>query len=324
MTDANRSDPVSPVHGILLLDKPPGLSSNAALQRVRRLFGRPTAGHTGSLDPLATGMLPICLGEATKIAGLLLGASKAYETEVELGRRTATGDAEGEVIDEAPVPPLTRTVVEERLVKLVGPLEQRPPMYSAVHVNGRRLYQLARQGLEVDRPARTVHIRSIELEDFTAPRLRLRVVCSTGTYIRTLAESIAAALGTVGYVTRLRRLWVEPFANDRMHTLEELEEAATAGSQALFRLLLPIERALAGTDEVQLDADNTRRLAQGQRVPMQGESGLKAVYGPDRRVLGLAELSADGFLHARRLFTWAIGSMACVQPMPVESIPDRR
>jgi tRNA pseudouridine55 synthase len=324
VTDENRSDPFSQVHGILLLDKPSGLSSNAALQRVRRLFGRATAGHTGSLDPLATGMLPICLGEATKVAGLLLGASKAYVAEVELGRRTATGDAEGEVIERASVPALARSLVEERLSKLVGPLAQRPPMYSAVHVNGQRLYRLARQGLEVDRPARTVHVYSLELEDFATPRLRLKIVCSTGTYIRTLAESIAEALGTVGYVAGLHRLWVDPFARDRMHTLEELAAAAASGAEALLALLLPIERALVGMAEVHVESGAARRLAQGQLVAVSGSPGLKAVYGPERCVLGLAELSADGFLHAKRLFTWAIGSMACAKPMAVESAPHRR
>ncbi len=312
------------IHGIVLLDKPLGLSSNAALQRVRRLYGRPTAGHTGSLDPLATGMLPICLGEATKIAGLLLGGRKAYETEIALGRRTATGDAEGEVVEEAPLPALPRVEVEARLARLVGPQLQTPPMFSAVHVGGKRLYELARLGLEVDRPARQIEILALELRQFATDRLTLSVVCTTGTYIRTLAEDVAKALGTVGHVARLRRLWVEPFQSASMHTLEALERIAASGAGALAQLVLPLGLALAGTPEIHLDAEAARRLAQGQRVPAEGDPGLKAAYGPMRRLLGLAELSADGSLHARRLFTWAIDSKACVQPNAVERDPSGR
>ncbi len=313
-----------PVHGIVLLDKPLGLSSNAALQRVRRLYGRPTAGHTGSLDPLATGMLPICLGEGTKIAGLLLGGRKAYETEIALGSRTATGDKEGEVVESAPLPALTRVQVEAQIMKLVGPQLQTPPMYSAVHVGGRRLYELARQGMEVDRPARQIEILALELRQFATDRLTLGVVCTTGTYIRTLAEDIAKALGTVGHVARLHRQWVEPFQAVPMHSLEALEHFAACGSDDLARLVLPIEQALTGMPQIHLDAKGALRLAQGQRVPAGGDQGLKAVYGPGQRLLGLAELSAEGSLHAKRLFTWAIDSKACVQPNAVERDPGRR
>lgn len=312
------------LHGILLLDKPLGLSSNAALQRVRRLFGRPTAGHTGSLDPLATGMLPICLGEGTKIAGLLLGGRKAYRTEVAFGRRTATGDTEGEVIEEAPVPALARATIEARLAALVGPQLQTPPMYSAVHVGGQRLYELARRGIEVDRPARPIEIHAIQLEEVATDRATLTIVCSSGTYIRTLAEDVAKALGTVGHVAHLHRLWVEPFQALPMHTLAALEYTAASGAEALASLVLPLELALAGTPEIELDAEAARRLAQGQRVPGVGDPGLKAVFGPERRLLGLAGLSAEGTLHARRLFTWAIDSKACAQPNAVESGPGRR
>ena len=312
------------VHGIVLLDKPPGLSSNAALQRVRRLYGRPTAGHTGSLDPLATGMLPICLGEATKIAGLLLGGRKAYETQIALGRRTSTGDTEGEVIEEAPLPALTRMEVEARLARLVGPQLQTPPMFSAVHVGGKRLYELARQGLEVERAARPIEILALELGQFATDRLTLSVACTTGTYIRTLAEDVARALGTVGHVTRLHRQWVEPFQAASMHTLAALERIAASGADALAQVVLPLEQALTGTPEIHLDAEAARRLAQGQRVPAEGNPGLKVVFGPLRHLLGLGELSPEGSLHARRLFTWAIDSKACAQPNAVESVPGGR
>jgi tRNA pseudouridine55 synthase len=269
-------------------------------------------------------MLPICLGEGTKIAGLLLGGRKAYETEIALGSRTATGDREGEVIETAAVPALTRAEVEARLAAMVGPQLQTPPMYSAVHVGGKRLYELARQGLEVERPARQVEILALQLQQFATDRLTLGVVCTTGTYIRTLAEDVAKALGTVGHVARLHRQWVEPFQEVPMHTLETMEQIAASGESALAQLVLPLEQGLTGTPEVHLDAEAARRLALGQRVPASGDSGLKAVFGPGRRLLGLAELSAEGSLHARRLFTWAIDSKACVQPNAVERDPSRR
>jgi tRNA pseudouridine55 synthase len=316
--------PDSLVHGILLLDKPFGLSSNAALQRVRRLFGRPTAGHTGSLDPLATGMLPICLGEATKVAGLMLGGRKAYETEIALGRRTSTGDAEGEVVEEKPVPELSRPMVEARLAALIGWQRQRPPMFSAVHVGGVRLYQLARRGIAVDRPVRSIEILDVELRDLAADRLSVRIVCSTGTYIRVLAEDIAQRLGTVGHVAGLHRLWVEPFEDAPMSGIHALENRAASGRNALQALVLPIERALVGLAEAHLETREARRLAQGQKVVAEGLPGLKAVYGPGRHLLGLGELENDGCLHARRLFTWAIDSMACAQRVAVESAPGRR
>jgi tRNA pseudouridine55 synthase len=307
------------VVGILLLDKPLGLSSNQALQRVRRLFGGVSAGHTGSLDPLATGMLPICLGEATKVAGLLLGGRKAYEADIALGRRTSTGDTEGEIVEERAVPELPGAFVEERLATHIGTSQQRPPMHSAIHVGGVRLYELARRGIEVERPARPIEIYAIELLGLEPARLTVRVVCSTGTYVRTLAEAIAESLGTVGHVTRLQRLWVEPFAGEPMHTLESLGRAAAGGPEALAALVLPIERSLAGLMQIRLDADAARRLAHGQKVPAGGVAGLHAVYGPDGELLGLGGLGEDGLLQARRLFTWAIGSKACAKKNAVES-----
>ena len=322
--DENRPVPVHrSVPGILLLDKPFGLSSNQALQRARRCFGRPPAGHTGSLDPLATGMLPICLGEATKIAGLLLGSRKSYLADIGLGRRTATGDAEGEPIEERPVPQLSPSHVQKLLLAFVGSRQQKPPMYSAVHVGGERLYKLARQGIEVDRPARTIAIERIELIELGTASLRIAVECSSGTYIRVLAEEIALALGTVGFVSALRRVWVEPFAGEPLHTLDSLEALAAADPQDLAGLLLPIERGLAGREAIELDFERARRLSQGQAVAVTGQPGPRVVFGPGQRLLGLGELGEDGRLKPRRLFSWAIDSKACAQKDAVERDPGR-
>lgn len=312
------------VHGILLLDKPLGLSSNQALQRVRRIYGRPSAGHTGSLDPLATGMLPICIGEATKIAGLLLGARKTYLTRIQLGKRTATGDAEGDVIEERPVPAMERAAVERALATFIGRHEQKPPMYSAVHVGGVRLYRLARKGIEIERPSRSIEIHRIDLLALEPEALRIGVDCSTGTYIRVLAEEIAVALGTVGFVSELRRLAVEPFEGEPMWSLANLEAAAGEGPESLARVLLPIERGLAGRAEIHLDSERMRRLAHGQQVAGDGRPGPCVVFGPGRRLLGLGEVGEDGRLRARRLFSWAIDSRACAQNVAVESDPVRR
>jgi tRNA pseudouridine55 synthase len=318
------------MHGILLLDKPSGLSSNAALQRVRRLLAplhggeRPAAGHTGSLDPLATGMLPICLGEATKVAGLMLAGRKAYEAEIALGRRTSTGDTEGEVIGEAPVPQLACSSVEERLRTFIGPQRQRPPMYSAIHRGGVRLYQLARRGIEVEREARPVEIHAIDLLALEPDRIRLAVVCSKGTYIRVLGEDIAQALGSLGHLARLHRQWVEPFESAVSHRLEDLERLAERDPDALGARILPIGRALAGLDQAHLDREAARRLTQGQRVPAEGVAGVKAVYGPGGLLLGIGELSVEGLLRARRLFTWAVESMGCATRGAVERVPGGR
>ncbi|MGH8262458.1 MAG: tRNA pseudouridine(55) synthase TruB [Steroidobacteraceae bacterium] len=318
----NRSVPGIP--GILLLDKPLGLSSNQALQRVRRCYGRPVAGHTGSLDPLASGMLPICLGEATKIAGLLLGSRKSYVAQIALGRRTATGDAEGEVLEERSIPRLAEASVAEALCAFVGPRQQKPPMYSAVHVGGERLYKLARQGIEVDRPVRAIAIHRLDLIEFGPGSLRIGVECSTGTYIRALGEEIAVALGTVGFLSALRRVWVEPFAGEPMQTLDSLEARAATEPQGLAGLLLPIERGLAGREEIELDFERALRLAQGQIVAVQGHSGPRVVFGPGRRLLGLGEVAEDGWLRPRRLFSWAIDSKACARQDAVERDPGRR
>lgn len=250
--------------GILLLDKPRGLSSNAALQRVRRLFKGEKAGHAGALDPLATGMLPICLGEATKIAGDILAGSKRYRFTIALGSRTATGDAEGEVTAEAPVPALTRAGVEAVLAGFHGSRMQVPPMYSALKQGGQPLYRLARAGRTVERAPRAIEIFGLQLTGLEAGSLELETSCSKGTYVRVLAEEIAAALGTVGHVSALRRLEVEPFGAEPMQTLESLERTCAAGGMAP---LLPADFPLRHLPAVQLTGADAARLRKGQAVP---------------------------------------------------------
>jgi tRNA pseudouridine55 synthase len=249
--------------GILLLDKPHGLSSNAALQRVRRLLGGVKAGHAGSLDPLATGMLPICIGEATKIVGDIVAGAKRYRFTVTLGRRTASGDAEGEVTATAAVPALTRAAVAAVLRGFLGPQTQVPPMHSAIKQGGAPLYRLARAGRTVERAPRAIEIHALELLELAGESLELEARCSKGTYIRVLAEDIAARLGTLGFVSALRRLSVEPFGDEPMRTLESLEEECARGGQLA---LLPADLPLQHLAKVALPEASVARLLQGQAV----------------------------------------------------------
>ncbi len=293
--------------GILLLDKPRGLSSNAALQRVRRLFGGVKAGHAGSLDPLATGMLPICLGEATKIAGDILAGAKHYRFTIALGQRTATGDAEGAVTAEAAVPALTRTGVEALLQGFVGPRTQVPPMYSALKQGGKPLYRLARAGRTVERAPRAIELYELRLIGLEAGSLEVETSCSKGTYVRVLAEEIAAALGTVGHVSALRRLAVEPFDAEPMQTLESLERICAAGGTAP---LLAADYPLKHLPAVHLTAGNVARLRQGQLVPaavpaadhaLATEAPRVRLYDEAGRFLGVGITAGAGAVRPRRL-----------------------
>ena len=232
------------VNGLVLLDKPAGLSSNQALQRVKRLFEAGKAGHTGSLDPFATGMLPICLGEATKTSGHMLESNKCYRAAARLGQATATGDPEGEVVETCDVPDLAEPAIEDALQAFLGETEQVPPMYSALKHQGRRLYELAREGLSVERKARRIVIHRLELLAWRRPDLEFEVLCSKGTYVRTLAMDIAGRLGSCAHLTALRRLYVEPFAGQQMHDIETLEALAHEGR--LQSALLPLDAGLAG------------------------------------------------------------------------------
>jgi tRNA pseudouridine55 synthase len=282
------------VDGILLLDKPEGLTSNAALQRVRRLYRARKAGHTGSLDPLASGLLPICLGQATKASGMLLDSDKTYWVSIALGDRTATGDREGEVVERAPVPELKRDFVERVAAGFVGESEQVPPMYSALKHRGERLYRLARRGLEVERSPRRVVIRRLELLGLEPERLQFEVACSKGTYVRSLAEDIARACGTVGHVANLRRLQLGPFRDPRMHRLDEIEQSTQAPKE-LDALLLPTDAALPGLPAVGLGLAEQAFVLQGQPVFAAGpRAALVRMYGVDGRFLGVGRMSAEG------------------------------
>ena len=285
--------------GILLLDKPRGLSSNAALQRVRTLFGREKAGHVGSLDPLATGMLPICLGEATKVAGEILEGRKCYRFTVTLGARTTTGDAEGVVSERAAIPPLERSHVEAVLARFVGPSQQVPPMYSAIKRAGQPLYRLARAGVTVERAPRPIEVSQLRLLTLAPETLALEVLCSKGTYVRVLAEDIAAALDTLGYVSVLRREYVEPFEGETLHTLESLAETRAGGGEPT---LLPIDRPLGHLPAVHLDPEAARRVRHGQAVSVaDAPQGTRVrLYGAEG-FLGIGASDAEGSVRPRRL-----------------------
>jgi len=284
------------VDGILLLDKPLGMSSNAALQQVRRLFRARKAGHTGSLDPLASGLLPVCFGQATKVSGLLLDADKRYTVTARLGAGTTTGDAEGAVCATAPVPPADPALLEDVLARFRGPILQVPPMYSALKRDGQRLYALARRGIEVERQPRSVSILELHALSWVADRLDLAVLCSKGTYIRTLVEDIAAALGTVGHVERLRRTQVGNFRDERLWRPEELEELRTAGGEeVLSQVLLAPDAALRHWPEVHLGTAEAAWLLQGQAVFVAGPAGERVrVYGPDGNFLGVGQMTPEG------------------------------
>lgn len=293
-TPAAPAAPRRQVDGILLLDKPEGITSNAALQRVRRAYRARKAGHTGSLDPLASGLLPVCLGQATKASALLLDADKTYDVTVALGERTATGDREGEVVERAGVPALDESAVRRVAARFVGRQQQVPPMYSALKHGGERLYRLARRGVEVERPPRQVTIHGLELLGIDGSRLRFQVRCSKGTYVRTLAEDIARALGTVGHVASLRRLALGPFEAPRLHGLAEVE-AAAGSREALDALLLPPDAALVAMPAVHLGVAEQALVLQGQAVFAPGPGGARVrMYGPGGRFLGVGRMTAEG------------------------------
>ncbi len=292
------------IHGIVLLDKPRGLTSNQALQRVKRLCNASKAGHSGSLDPLATGMLPICFGEATKLSGFMLAANKRYQVRAILGAATSTGDSDGDVVGKMPVPALSEQSVLATLEAFVGEIEQVPPMYSALKHEGQRLYTLARKGIEVDRPPRPVWIHALDLLSYDSPSLELRVRCSKGTYVRTLVEDIAKALGTVGHVTELRRLAVAPFEDQEMTTLAAVEAAAEAGPDRVDELVLPVDSALADWPRLIVAPDNAKRLAQGQAVPAEPDWPQSKVllYVPGQRFFGIGEILPHRRLVPKRIF----------------------
>jgi len=294
------------VSGVLLLDKPQGCSSNHILQKVKHLFGAAKAGHTGSLDPLATGMLPVCLGEATKISAFLLDSDKRYHLQCQLGVSTTTGDAEGEVLETQDVSSITEQDVKAVLPEFIGEIQQIPPMYSALKHNGERLYKLARQGIEVERKARSVTIYDIEFislrtDDQQRLILELEVACSKGTYVRTLAEDIAKKLHCGAHITALRRLSVGPYDGE-MLTIEQLAELAAQGEEKLDSCLQPIDSGVADWPDVHLGSDAAFYVQQGQAVmvPHAPTQGWVRIYDHSH-FLGLGEIQDDGLVAPRRM-----------------------
>ncbi len=297
--------------GLLLLDKPQGLSSNQALQRVRHLFRAEKGGHTGSLDPLATGLLPVCFGEATKIAGGLLGARKAYETVARLGITTDTDDADGQPLRERPVPLLSVDVIDAALKQLSGRIQQRPPIYSALKRGGEPLYAKARRGEVIEVEARDVEVHrfdllnAADLLDGDIPILRLHVECGSGTYVRSLVRDLGERLGCGAHVAQLRRLWVDPFRDPKMWTLTALEGLLEqAGERVLEACLLPLEAGMTSWPEVRVNEAQVQRLAHGQslRGPYQPLNTQVAMLDERGRGLGLGVVDAEGGLHPSRLF----------------------
>lgn len=292
------------VNGVLLLDKPAGITSNKALQEIKHLFRAAKAGHTGSLDPLATGMLPICLGEATKISAFLLDADKCYRVRCRLGVTTTTADADGEIVQTRDCEHITMRDVEKHKAQFSGPVSQIPPMYSAVKHQGQRLYALAREGIEVERKPRTVQIHELRFHSLDDCMLELEVACSKGTYVRTLVEDLGEALGCGAHVIQLRRLSVGPFEGD-MVTIDELKVAIDIDSDdlaAVDRYLLPIDSGIAHWPDVHLDSDAAFYMRQGQPilVPHAPTEGWVRIYDQSC-FLGVGEIQDDGKVAPRRM-----------------------
>ncbi|MDO9163620.1 MAG: tRNA pseudouridine(55) synthase TruB [Methylococcaceae bacterium] len=287
------------IHGILLLDKRLGVSSNKALQEVRRLFDANKAGHTGSLDPLATGLLPLCFGEATKVSALMLDDDKRYQVLIQLGVKTDTGDAEGIIISTQPVPELSEQQLLTCLQQFTGPIAQVPPMYSALKLNGKKLYELAREGITVERKARQIHIFELKLLEFGVDWLRLDVFCSKGTYIRSLAEDIGYALGCGGTVKELRRISSGQFDIKDAWRIEQLVEM---DSLALNECLLDVDKPLEFMPAVYVTDYQADCIGYGQSIIIKEHSpGSVRIYH-DTTFLGLGEILMDGKLAPKKLF----------------------
>lgn len=291
------------VHGILLLDKPLGLSSAGAVARLKYLFNARKAGHTGSLDPLASGMLPICFGEATKFGALMLDADKTYRVRVRLGERTPSADLESAVVERRELPPLSTERLERALEEFPRDYMQVPPMHSALKQDGRPLYEYARAGETRERAPRLIRIHSLCLIEWRSPDLSFDVRCTKGAYIRVLAEDLAAKLDTIGHLVELRRLGVAPFADAPQWTLEALDRMSPEERSAL---LLPVDAALAQWPRVDLAADGALAFRQGRTIVVPREApGTVRIYAPDQGFLGLGAVEAAGRLVPLRLISAA-------------------
>lgn len=292
------------IHGILLLDKPKGISSNAALQIAKRLFKAKKAGHTGSLDPVASGLLPICFGEATKFSRFLLEADKHYQTTAVLGIQTDTGDVEGNIINERAVPDLNIDAVQKILERFRGNISQIPSMFSAIKHQGQPLYKLAREGIVVDREAREITIKDLTLLELQGNILRLEIRATKGTYVRTLVEDIGEALGCGAHVAELRRLGSGPYTAAQMISFEILEHIlAQEGIEKLESYLFPVDSSLTFMPDLLLSEAAAYYLRQGQpvMVPYAPASGWIRLTLPNGHFLGVGEITEDGRVAPRRL-----------------------
>lgn len=285
------------VNGLVLLNKPEGVTSNGVLQQVRRLYNAKKAGHTGALDPFATGLLPICFGEATKISGLLLDSDKRYLATLQLGSATDSGDKDGAVIAEAPVPELAKADIESVLQRFLGDQTQIPPMYSALKHQGKPLYEYARAGIEIERPARPIRIDLLTLKSYSQNVLQFDVLCSKGTYVRTLAEDIAKALGTLGHLTALHRIQTGSLKANQMVTLEQIE-ADLAGC------LLPYDLPLEHLQALHLSEQDTDKIQHGGKLAIdRPQTDWVRLYDPNNRFIGIGEWQLEKqLLKPKRLF----------------------
>lgn len=288
------------VHGIILLDKRLGVSSNKALQEVRYLFNANKAGHTGSLDPLATGLLPLCFGEATKVSALMLDDDKRYQVTIKLGVMTDSGDLEGQIIETNPVPKLTLEQIENCLKKFVGELAQVPPMYSALKHNGKKLYELARDGITIEREPRNIIIYEINLLEFTPDTLTLDVACSKGTYIRSLAEDIGHDLGCGGTVTALRRTQAGQF---HLHEAKTIEQLSAMSLEELHASLIAVDKPLENLQAIHLSPEQATAIRYGQAIDFEtNETKQNVRLYAENAFLGLGEIGLNAKLTVVRLF----------------------
>ncbi|EHU1440084.1 tRNA pseudouridine(55) synthase TruB [Acinetobacter baumannii] len=298
MTTKNQKISRRHISGVFLLNKPLGLSSNAALQKVRWLYRAQKAGHTGALDPLATGLLPICLGEATKFSHYLLDSTKRYQTTVRLGQTTTTGDVEGDILQERPIPVLSKELIEQTLEKFRGDIQQVPPMYSALKKEGKPLYELARKGIEIEREARPVTICALELIEFTENSITLDVTCSKGTYIRVLGEDIGEALGCGGHLTMLHRIQTGHFELIPSYTIEYLESLTEEQREAL---LLPVYAPIDHFLKIQVPEGREKYFCNGLESNIDHSAEAEVLVFSGERCLGLAEITDKKRLVPKRI-----------------------
>tara|TARA_Y100001935_G_scaffold255637_1_gene270327 strand:+ start:724 stop:1644 length:921 start_codon:yes stop_codon:yes gene_type:complete len=303
VTKPNKKIKNRDINGVLLLDKPLGCSSNSALQKVKRLYQAKKAGHTGSLDPLASGMLPICFGSATKLSAFLLDADKDYWVRVKMGEKTETGDAEGKVIKKRSITGINEGLILEALDNFKGEILQTPPMFSAIKHKGKRLYELAREGVVVERKQREITIHKLQLCNLESNFFDLHISCSKGTYVRTLAEDIGETLGCGAHVSELKRERVGPYKKSDMITLDVILDKADESFEALERLLLPIDSALSSWPALSLNSDSAYYLKTGQAVmvPKAPTEGWVRLYEETDKFIGIGQVEDDGKIAPKRL-----------------------